>query len=63
MYEANPLAFICEQAGGGASTGTGRIMDVVPTELHQRVPLFIGSKSDVEAAERFVGGIPSGVGA
>ena len=63
MYEANPLAFICEQAGGAASTGAGRIMDVVPTQLHQRTPLFIGSKSDVEAAERFIAGIPSGVGA
>jgi fructose-1,6-bisphosphatase I len=63
LYEANPLAFICEQAGGAASDGTGRVMDVVPTELHQRVPLFIGSKNDVEAAERFIAGIPSGVGA
>src|SRR5689334_5771262 len=50
MYEANPLAFICEQAGGLATDGEGRIMDVKPTELHQRVPLFIGSKRDVETA-------------
>jgi len=63
LYEANPLAFIIEQAGGGASTGLGRILEVEPTELHQRTPLFIGSKLDVEAAERFIAGIPSGVGA
>ena len=50
LYEANPLAFICEQAGGAASDGRGRILDVQPTELHQRVPLFIGSRRDVELA-------------
>ena len=50
LYEANPLAFICEQAGGAASDGTQRILDVVPTELHQRVPLYIGSKRDVDLA-------------
>ncbi|MGC6367344.1 MAG: class 1 fructose-bisphosphatase [Candidatus Marinamargulisbacteria bacterium] len=44
LYEANPLAFICEQAGGYATNGTQRIMDITPTELHQRVPLYIGSK-------------------
>ena len=63
LYEANPLALIIEQAGGAASTGSGRILEVQPTELHQRTPLFIGSKLDVEAAERFIAGIPSGVGA
>ncbi|MCK5237147.1 MAG: class 1 fructose-bisphosphatase, partial [Deltaproteobacteria bacterium] len=52
MYEANPLAFIVEQAGGAASNGVERILDIVPTELHQRVPLIIGSKEDVEEAER-----------
>ncbi|GMR05418.1 MAG: class 1 fructose-bisphosphatase [Thermodesulfobacteriota bacterium] len=51
MYEANPLAFIVEQAGGKASTGVERILDVVPEELHQRVPLIIGSRLDVEEAE------------
>jgi fructose-1,6-bisphosphatase I len=50
LYEANPLAFICEQAGGAASNGTIRILDVQPTELHQRVPLYIGSKRDVDLA-------------
>ncbi len=51
LYEANPLAFIVEQAGGLASNGTIRILDVEPTELHQRTPLFIGSKNDVMTAD------------
>ena len=63
MYECNPLAFICEQAGGAATDGTRRIMEIQPTELHQRSPLFIGSKSDVDAAQRFLGGVETGVGA
>jgi len=50
LYEANPLSFIAEQAGGGATDGTTRILDIKPTGLHQRVPLIIGSKSDVEIA-------------
>lgn len=54
MYEANPLAFIAEQAGGKASDGKNRIMDIVPKELHQRVPLFIGSEEDVSMAEKFL---------
>ncbi|MDQ6737989.1 MAG: class 1 fructose-bisphosphatase [Gemmatimonadota bacterium] len=54
LYEANPLAFIVEQAGGLASNGSGRILDVEPTELHQRTPLFIGSKSDVIMADRML---------
>ncbi|GAB6035994.1 class 1 fructose-bisphosphatase [Fundidesulfovibrio butyratiphilus] len=48
MCEANPLAFLCEQAGGAASDGETRILDIEPSELHQRVPLFLGSKKDVE---------------
>lgn len=47
MYECNPMAFLTEQAGGVASTGTGRIMEVEPTELHQRVPVVLGSKNMV----------------
>ena len=47
-YEANPMAFIVEQAGGAATDGVTRIMDLVPTELHQRTPLVIGSRRDVE---------------
>jgi len=54
MYEGNPLAFICEQAGGRAIDGTKRILDVVPTELHQRTPLFIGSEEDVTMCEKFL---------
>jgi len=54
LYEANPMALIFEAAGGKAITGRGRVLDVVPTELHTRVPLIIGSKSDVETFERFV---------
>ncbi len=52
LYEANPLAFIVEQAGGKATDGTTRIMELMPTELHQRCPLFIGSKAMVEAATK-----------
>ncbi|MFM7104976.1 MAG: class 1 fructose-bisphosphatase, partial [Flavobacteriales bacterium] len=48
QYECNPLAFIVEQAGGKASDGVRRIMDIQPKDLHERVPLFIGSKSMVE---------------
>jgi len=48
LYEANPIAFIVEQACGGAITGRGRILDVVPTDLHQRSPFIFGSKSEVE---------------
>lgn len=48
LYEANPIAFIVEQAGGGAITGRSRIMDVVPSELHQRAPFIFGSKSEVD---------------
>ncbi len=48
LYEANPLAFIVEQAGGMATDGATRIMELKPTELHQRCPLFIGSKVMVE---------------
>jgi len=48
MYEANPMSFIVEQAGGLSSTGTGRIMEVEPNGLHQRVPVVLGSKNEVE---------------
>ena len=43
----NPMAFLVEQAGGAASTGHGRIMEVMPTEIHQRVPVIIGSENEV----------------
>lgn len=56
LYEASPLAFVAAAAGGEASTGKERILDVIPTELHQRVPLYIGSKLDVQDAVKMVGG-------
>ncbi|OLP15980.1 fructose-bisphosphatase [Leptolyngbya sp. 'hensonii'] len=55
IYETAPLAFLIEQAGGKASTGTHNLLDVVPTELHMRTPLVIGSKEDVELVESFIG--------
>ncbi len=54
LYEAAPLALLAEAAGGSASTGTVRILDVMPKDLHQRVPLLIGSKNEVEFAASFV---------
>jgi fructose-1,6-bisphosphatase I len=56
MYEANPMAFLVEQAGGRASDGEQRILDLEPSSLHQRTPLFIGSPSIVQAAEEFLQG-------
>jgi fructose-1,6-bisphosphatase I len=56
QYEAAPMGFIVEQAGGLASTGRGRIMEIVPTSYHQRVPLVIGSPEDVTLAEEFIRG-------
>ena len=56
MYEGNPLAMVVEQAGGKATTGTMRILDVEPKALHQRVPLIIGSAEDVSLAEDYVQG-------
>lgn len=56
LYEANPLAMVVEQAGGAASTGTMRIMDVEAKMLHQRVPLIIGSMEDVREAEACIQG-------
>ena len=50
-FEAAPLAFIVEKAGGNATTGNERILDITPTGIHDRLPLFIGSKNDVEMAE------------
>jgi len=48
MYEANPMAFIIEQAGGTCSTGRERMLDIKPTSIHQRVPVILGSKNEVE---------------
>jgi fructose-1,6-bisphosphatase I len=56
LYEANPLAWVVEQAGGRASTGTMRVLDVEAKQLHQRVPLLIGSADDVLDADAFIQG-------
>ncbi len=54
MYEANPMAFIVENAGGKASNGYKRILDIEPTSVHERTPLFIGNKEDVDLLEKFL---------
>ena len=48
LYQANPLAFIAEQAGGAATSGSARILDIEPTSIHQRTPLVIGSRGEME---------------
>ena len=58
LYECNPMAFLTEQAGGKASDGYGRIMDIKPTKLHQRVPFFCGSENMVKKVESFMAKYP-----
>ena len=58
MYECNPFAFIVEVAGGRATDGTQRILDIVPTGLHQRSPLFIGSRGMMDEMDGFLGNDP-----
>ena len=53
LYESNPMGMIMEQAGGAASTGTGRILDVKPTKIHMRVPTFLGSIENVFELDQF----------
>jgi len=53
MYEANPMAFLVEQAGGAATNGHDRILDVQPTQLHQRVSVVLGSKNEVDRVTRY----------
>ena len=53
MYEANPMSLLIEQAGGAATNGRSRILDIAPEHLHQRVPVFLGSKNEVAAATRY----------
>ena len=53
MYEANPMAFLVEQAGGAATTGRERILDILPNALHQRVPVILGSKNEVDRVTRY----------
>ena len=54
VYECNPMAFIAEQASGAASDGSKRILEIVPESLHQRLPLYIGSKNMVRKIESFL---------
>lgn len=53
MYEANPMAFIVEQAGGGATNGYQRLLELQPKSLHERVAVFLGSREEVELATRY----------
>ena len=61
MYEANPMSMLVEQAGGRGSTGSERVLDVMPTSLHQRIPLILGSRNEVERIERYHAEHVSGV--
>ena len=54
LYEANPMAFLAEQAGGSGISGYGRILDIAPESLHQRTPLIVGSREDVALLEQFL---------
>jgi fructose-1,6-bisphosphatase I len=54
LYEGNPMAFIAEQAGGLATDGHRRLLEIQPTELHQRIPIFIGSKDEMERVHEFL---------
>lgn len=54
VYGANPVAFLCEQAGGAATDGVGRILDLQPTDLHQRTPLVFGSRNKVQRVRRYL---------
>jgi len=54
LYECNPMAFLAEQAGGKASDGANRILDIIPEKLHQRSPFFVGTKSMVDNVESFI---------
>lgn len=61
MYEANPMSFIVEQAGGLSTTGKGRMLEVEPEELHQRVPVMLGSKQEIERLMGYHAPTPEGV--
>ena len=54
LYELNPMAYLIEQAGGAASTGRGRILDLEPKQIDDRAPVFIGCREDVAMAEEFI---------
>jgi fructose-1,6-bisphosphatase I len=55
MYEANPMAFLVEQAGGMATNGSQRIMDIMPSKLHERVSVMLGSKNEVQRVTDYHG--------
>ena len=54
LYEANPIAYLIEQAGGIATTGKGRVLDVMPTAIHQRTPLVVGGQAEMKEFLRLV---------
>jgi len=56
VYECNPIAFLIEQAGGAATTGLQRILDISPTSVHQRVPMMFGSKCEIRRLEKYYTG-------
>lgn len=58
LYECNPMSFLAEQAGGKASDGKNRILDIIPEKLHQRSPYFVGTRAMVEKAESFMAEFP-----
>lgn len=62
LYECNPLAMIAEQAGGVATTGEERVLDIVPTELHQRIPYIVGSRKMVEQLQTCIDAVNASVG-
>ncbi len=53
MYEANPMSFIIEQAGGASTDGANRILDVQPSHLHQRIGVILGSRTEVDRLQRY----------
>ncbi|MEK6648977.1 MAG: class 1 fructose-bisphosphatase [Actinomycetota bacterium] len=63
LYEANPMALIVEQAGGWASTGRGRILDMQPHSIHERIPVILGSRNEVDRVERYHAEYDSGTDA
>ena len=56
MYEASPIAFLIEQAGGQATNGTDRILDITPTSLHERTPLVMGGRREMEEFQKLIPG-------
>jgi fructose-1,6-bisphosphatase I len=62
LYECAPIAYLLEQAGGAASNGVSPILDIIPTEVHQRAPFFGGSAENVRDLEDFIGRYDLGKG-